>query len=258
MTGAPLIAAVDARGVATLTLNRPDKGNAYNQALLDMLDATLARFAADTTVRVLVLCGSGKHFCAGADVSGQGATLPEPRATLPGFCRALDAFPRPTIALIQGGCIGGGLAFAACCDVAIAAREAFFALPEVRLGFAPVPLTPFLVRAMQPRALRRYLVSGERFDAEEALRTGLVHEVADAPMLEQALDKAISAFLEAGPNAAAAAKRALRRQTHAAVTDELLAELQAEFRQGAESEEAKEGRAAFRDKRKPSWTTRSG
>src|SRR5712691_7648548 len=163
MSDAPLIENVDARGVATLTLNRPDKGNAYNQALLDALDIALERLAADAAVRILVLRGAGRHFCAGADIGGQGAGLPEPRVTLPGFCRVLDEFPRPVIALIHGGCIGGGLAFAACCDVAIAAREAFFSLPEVRLGFAPVPLTPFLLRAIPPRSLRRYLISGERF-----------------------------------------------------------------------------------------------
>ncbi len=258
MSDAPLIEAVDARGVATLTLNRPDKGNAYNQALLDALDAALTRYAADAAVRVLVLRGAGRHFCAGADIVGQGSAAAEPKVTLPGFCRVLNEFPKPAIALIHGGCIGGGLAFAACCDVAIAAREAFFSLPEVRLGFAPMPLTPFLVRAIHPRALRRYLVSGERFGADEALRIGLVHEIADATAIEEALTKAVGNILEAGPSAAAAAKRVLRQQSEGAITDALLAELQAEFRLGADSAEAREGRAAFREKRKPAWAPKSG
>jgi len=257
MTGAPLIAEVDTRGVATLTFNRPEKGNAYDQPLLDALDEALARYAADPAVRVLVLRGNGRHFCAGADITGQGAALPEPRATLPGFCRQLDAFPRPTIAAIQGGCIGGGLAFAACCDVTIAEREAFFALSEVRLGFAPVPLTPFLVRAIQPRALRRYLVSGERFGAAEALRIGLIHQIAEAGTLQSELNAAITGFLMAAPGAAATAKRVLRREAYGPITDELLADLQREFRAGADSEEAHEGRAAFREKRKPGWAPAS-
>lgn len=255
MAEGSLIENVDRRGVATLTLNRPEKGNAYNQELLETLDAALARYAADSNVRALVLRGTGKHFCAGHDI-GQGASPDEPKVTLPGFCRALDEFPKPTIALIHGGCIGGGLAFVACCDVAIAAREAFFSLPEVRLGFAPVPLTPFLLRAISPRSLRRYLLSGERFTAETALRIGLLHEVADAAALDQALDKVVTGFLEAGPQAAASAKRALRKQS-GAISDELLAQLQAEFRGGAESEEAHEGRAAFREKRKPRWVPKS-
>ncbi len=257
MSDTTLLTQVDARGVATLTLNRPDKGNAYNQALLDALDQALARHAADVAIRVLVLRANGRHFCAGADVGGHSSTSAVPRVTLPGFLRVLDECPKPTIALIHGGCIGGGLAFAACCDVAIAAPEAFFSLPEVRLGFAPVPLTPFLVRAIQPRALRRYLVSGERFGAEEALRIGLVHEIADGGALEPALERAIAGFLEAGPGAAAAAKRVLRRQAGGVITAELLAELQAEFRTGADSEEAREGRAAFREKRKPAWAPKS-
>ena len=251
MANGSLIESVDRRGVATLTLNRPEKGNAYNQELLEALDAALTRHAADSNARVLVLRGAGKHFCAGHDI-GQGSSAGEPKVTLPGFCRALDEFPKPTIALVHGGCIGGGLAFVACCDVAIAAREAFFSLPEVRLGFAPVPLTPFLLRAMPPRSLRRYLLSGERFTAETALRIGLVHEIADAAALDLTLDKVVTGFLEAGPQAAAAAKRALRQRS-GAITDELLAQLQAEFRGGAESEEANEGRTAFREKRKPRW-----
>lgn len=255
MSDAPLLETVDRNGVATLTLNRPDKGNAYDQTLLEVLDAALTRLAGDTAARVLVLRGNGRHFCAGADIGGQ--TAGTPRVTLPGFCRALDDFPKPTIALIHGGCIGGGLAFAACCDVAIASREAFFSLPEVRLGFAPMPLTPFLVRAVPPRALRRYLVSGERFSAEEALRIGLLHEIAEPTALEGALAKAVGNLLEAGPTAAAAAKRVLREQSGGAVTEALLEELQAEFRKGAGSDEAREGRAAFREKRKPSWAPKS-
>lgn len=257
MSDTALLENVDARGVATLTLNRPDRGNAYNQALLEALDDALTRYAVDSKVRMLVLRGAGKHFCAGHDIGGQSSLMVEPKVTLPGFCRALDEFPKPTVALIQGGCIGGGLAFVACCDVAIAAREAFFSLPEVRLGFAPVPLTPFLLRAMPARSLRRYLVSGERFKSEEALRIGLVHELADAGALDDALAKVIDGFLQAGPGAAASAKRVLRRPAGGAITDALLAELQEEFRGGADSEEANEGRAAFREKRKPRWAPKS-
>jgi methylglutaconyl-CoA hydratase len=253
MTEPTLKSNIDARGVATLTLNRPDKGNAYNQALLDALDAALMQFADDAAVRMLVLRGAGRHFCAGADIGGHDSASAAPRVTLPGFCRALDSFPRPTVAAVHGACIGGGLAFAACCDVVIAAREAFFSLPEVRLGFAPLPLTPFLVRAIQPRALRRYLVSGERFGAEEAQRVGLAHELCAATELDAALNKVLAGFLEAGPNASAAAKRVLRAQSAGAITDELLADLQREFRGGFESDEAREGRAAFREKRKPGW-----
>ncbi|HUI96933.1 MAG TPA: enoyl-CoA hydratase-related protein [Xanthobacteraceae bacterium] len=250
---ATLLAETDGRGVATLTFNRPDRGNAYDQALLAALAAEIARLSDDAAVRIIVLRGAGKHFCAGADIGGQASAPPaDNRVTLPGVCHALDAVGKPTVALVHGACMGGGLAFAACCDVAIATRDAVFALPEVRLGFAPGPLVPFLLRAMTPRSLRRYLVSGERFGAEEALRIGLVHELAETADADAALARQIDELLRAGPNAAASAKQALRRLGNAP-TMKLIAELQTEFQAGFDSAEAQEGRASFREKRKPSW-----
>lgn len=253
MSTAPLTEDVDARGVVTVTFNRPDKGNAYNQAMLDALHEILTRHGADASTRILVLRGAGKHFCAGADLSGHDTAAASQRITMPGLCLALDNFPKPTIAVVHGACIGGGLAFAACCDMVIAARDAFFSLPEVRLGFAPLPLVALLVRAIHPRHLRHYLTSGERFLAADALRIGLVHELCDASEIVAAQTKALASFLEAAPLAASAIKRELLARSGDAVTDELLAQLQADFRRGAESAEANEGRAAFREKRKPSW-----
>ncbi len=253
MTSSTLISETDPRGVAALTLNRPERGNAYDQPLLEALAAEIARLGADASVRVVVLRGAGKHFCAGADIGGHDAAQPAPkRTTLPGVCHDLDAMPKPTVALVHGACIGGGLAFAACCDVVIATRDAAFALPEVRLGFAPGPLVPFLLRAMAPRSLRRYLLSGERFGAEEALRIGLVHALCDAAAADAALAGMLDELLRAGPNAAASAKRILRRLGNAA-TKHLLSQLQAEFQAGFDSAEAQEGRASFREKRKPDW-----
>ena len=253
MSTAVLNEEIDRRGVVTITFNRPGKGNAYNQAMLDALFDSLARHAADASCRVIVLRGAGKHFCAGADISEYDAPPAASRITLPGVCRALDDFPKPAVALIHGACIGGGLAFAACCDFVIAARGAVFSLPEVRLGFAPVPLVGFLVRAIFPRYLRRYLISGERFDAEEAFRIGLVHELCDESAAEVVLAKAVDSLLEAAPLAASTAKQELQARSRELITDELLAELQVAFRRSFESAEAQEGRAAFREKRKPHW-----
>jgi methylglutaconyl-CoA hydratase len=244
---------IDRRGVVTITFDRPGKGNSYNQGMLDALFDSLARHAADASSRMIVLRGAGKHFCAGADIDEHDAPAAPPRVTLPSVCRALDDFPKPTVALIHGACIGGGLAFAACCDVVIAENHAVFSLPEVRLGFAPVPLVGFLVRAIYPRYLRRYLISGERFDAEEAFRIGLVHELCDASVTDVALAKAIDSLLEAAPLAASTAKQELQARTRELINDELLGELQAAFRRSFESAEAQEGRAAFRQNRKPYW-----
>jgi methylglutaconyl-CoA hydratase len=250
---AVVLRSADGRGVATLTLNRPEKGNAYNQAVLDALLAEISALGADPAVRVIVLRASGKHFSVGAEIGAAEPAKEGPRVTIPALCAALDAVPKPTVALVHGACIGGGVALVSCCDVVLAAREAFFALPEVRLGFAPGPLIPIFLRAIEARSLRRYLISGERFTADEAMRVGLVHQLHDSEAAEAALTRLVDELLLAGPNAAAQAKRVLLRFTQASPSPELLAELQREFEIGFRSPEAAEGRAAFREKRKPRW-----
>ena len=248
-----VLGALDRRGVATLTLNRPEKGNRYNQAMLDTLLAEMTRLGADPAVRIIVLRAGGKHFCVGAEIGEEQPTAKDaPRATIPGLCLAFDEVPKPTVALVHGACIGGGVALVSCCDIVIAARGAFFSLPEVRLGFAPGPLIPFFLRAIDHRSLRRYLLSGERFTAEAAMRTGLVHELYDADG-DAALAALIDELLLAGPNAAATAKGLVRQLGQAPVSKDLLAELQRDFDARRHSPEAVEGVASFREKRKPRW-----
>jgi methylglutaconyl-CoA hydratase len=244
---------IDGRGIATLLLDRPDKGNCYNQAMLDALLAELTRLAAEPAVRTLVLRGAGKHFCVGAEIGGEAPAPGKPRATIPVVCDTLDRFPKPTVALVHGACIGGGLALVCGCDLVIATDDAFFSMPEVRLGFAPGPLIPFFLRAIDARSLRRYLLSGERFKADTALRIGLVHELFSDDSKEQALSRLIDEFLLAGPNAVTHTKALLRRLERAPISADLTAELQADFDQRFGSDEANEGRASFREKRKPNW-----
>jgi len=256
-SGAPLLGAVDTRGIATLVFNRPEKSNSYNQPMLEALHGEIARLGTDPAVRVIVLRGTGKHFSAGAEVGGaHGAAGTEPRVTIPAFCLALDTVPKPTVALVHGACIGGAVAMISCCDMVIATQNAFFSLPEVRLGFAPGPLMPFFLRAMGARSLRRYLLTGERFTAEDALCIGLVHQLCEADESDAALAKMIDEVLLAGPNAAVHAKGLLRRLTNTPISTELLAELQAEFDRRFHSPEAVEGRASFCEKRKPRWFQR--
>ena len=251
MSDAPLLRTVDGRGVAVLTFNRPEKGNSYSAAMLDTLHDEITRLGADPAVRTIVLRGNGKHFNAGADVGA--AAKEKPRASIPMVCLGLDTIPKPTIALVQGACIGGAVAMISCCDVVVATDNAFFSLPEVRLGFAPGPLIPFFLRAIDPRSLRRYLLSGERFTAEEAMRVGLVHELYEADAVDAALTRLVDELLLAGPNAVAQAKRVLLPFAYPPPSRELLAGLQREFEQGFHSAEADEGRASFREKRKPRW-----
>jgi len=253
-SGAPLLRAVDTRGIATLVFSRPEKSNSYNQAMLEALHEAFSRLGADPAVRVIVLRGTGKHFSAGAEVGGEhGAAGTEPRVTIPALCLALDSVPKPTVALVHGACIGGAVAMISCCDIVIATQNAFFSLPEVRLGFAPGPLIPFFLRAMGARSLRRYLLTGERFTAEDALRIGLVHQLCEADESDAALARVIDEVLLAGPNAAVHAKDLLRRLSDVPISTELMAELQSEFDQRFQSPEAVEGRASFREKRKPRW-----
>ena len=138
---------------------------------------------------------AGKHFSAGAAI-GEGG---QPKRAIGEVCALIDATPKPTVAVVQGACIGGALALASCCDVMVASREAFFSIPEVRLGFAPGPLIGVFVRAIGYRALRRYLLSGERFTAEEAHRLGLVQQLCDAPALDSVVDELIDQLLLGAP-----------------------------------------------------------
>jgi methylglutaconyl-CoA hydratase len=184
MTGDRYLLATDARGVATLTLNRPEVANAYDEDLLRALTVALDRLADDARVRALVIRGAGRHFQAGADInwlnrlSRQG---PEENYTASivtvRFSRTLNELPKPTIAVVHGACFGGGCGIACCVDVALATPDAIFGISEVRHGIAPTPISTHMVNAIGIRQARRYALTGERFGADEALRIGLVHEV---------------------------------------------------------------------------------
>ena len=244
-----LLKSISPRGVATLTFNRPDRANSYNAEMLDALADGFEQFGRDSAVRVIVLRGTGEHFSAGNAIGEAG----RPKRVIGDMCALIDATPKPTVAVIQGACIGGALALASCCDVMIASHGAFFAVPEVRLGFAPGPLVEVFTRAIGPRALRRYLLSGERFYAEEALRLGLVHQLCEAAKIDSVADGLIDQLLHGAPIAAAAAKRILQKQMPSVHSAEQLRQMQATVEAMAKSEEAAEGRAAFKEKRKPRW-----
>jgi methylglutaconyl-CoA hydratase len=244
-----LLTTISDRGIATLTFNRPDRANSYDAMMLDALADGFERLGGDAAVRVIVLRGTGKHFSAGAAI-GEGG---QSRRPIFEVCGLIDAVPKPTVAVVQGACIGGALALASCCDIIVASKDATFSIPEVRLGFAPGPLIGFFARAMGYRALRRYLLSGERFSAEEAYRIGLVHDLCDAPSIESVADKFIDELMLGAPRAAARAKHLLRKQAPAALSSNELRNLQLAFDAMAASDEAIEGRAAFKEKRKPNW-----
>jgi methylglutaconyl-CoA hydratase len=243
---------VSSRGIATITLNRPERSNALDQQTLDALAQEFGTLGSDDRVRVVVLRGAGKHFCAGADLIAR-ASEPEPgpgKTSILDMLAMLDRLPKPTVAAVHGAAIGGGAALAACCDIVLASDGAFFSVPEVRIGRPPLGVAPFLVRAMGHRSFRRYCLTGERFGAAEALRAGLVHEVVNAEKLDEKLAEITDALLHGAPEA----QRALKADLEHSVTPSVAAILSRRASHGSsQTAEAREGIASFKEKRKPSW-----
>ena len=195
-------------------LNRPERHNAFHQGLLTELARCLAQLSQDPAVRAIVLAGRGRNFCAGADLewmqqqarADYDANLEDARR-LAWMLRTLAQSPKPTIARVHGVALGGGLGLVAACDIAIATRDSSFGTTEVRLGLTPSTIAPYVIAAIGERAARRYFLSGERFDANEALRIGLIHEAVAADALDGRLGGLLDALHSAGPQAQAHCKR---------------------------------------------------
>lgn len=234
--------------------------NAFDPALIAELTAAFSRAADDASVRVVVLEGAGASFSAGADLNwmrGMAAASEadnrEDALALARLMRSLDELPKPTIARVHGAAFGGGVGLVACCDIAIGVPEAKFGLTESRLGLLPAVISPYVIAAIGARQARRYFASAEIFDASEARRIGLLHDVVAADTLDEVVDRHIEALLKAGPVASASAKRLVRdvaAQTDRGAMDVANAALIAKLRV---SPEGQEGLAAFLDKRPPAW-----
>lgn len=248
-------------GRATLTLNRPEVHNAFDDALIRRLADVVKEVERDDKVRVVVVAGAGKSFSAGADLNWlkraadyspeQNLADAQALATL---LKTLDRLRQPTIAAVQGPAYGGGVGLVACCDIAVASEAAAFSMSEVKLGVIPATVSPYVIAAIGERQARRYMLTGERFDAAEALRIGLVHQVASADGLAAAVDALVAALLANGPQAMAATKELIRAMTARPRDDELIADSAARLARIRSSEEAQEGVRAFLEKRPPGWT----
>jgi methylglutaconyl-CoA hydratase len=251
---------VDRRGVATVTLNRPQVNNAYNGDLIQGLHDAMDAMGREAGLRIVVLKGNGRHFQAGADLSWITAVSRQSprdneavsRLTAEAI-RRLDTCPVPTLALIQGGCFGGGTGIAASCDIVIASEDAIFSIAETRWGLMAGIILPQLCQAMGLRQVRRYALTGERFGAHEARRLGLVHEVCPTGALDEAGGKIVEAVLMNAPNATAATKLRSLAAARAFVDDGELRDLIDEHARTRQQDEAAEGLASFREKRKPRW-----
>lgn len=256
---------VDDLGRATVTLDRPGLHNAFDDALVAALTAALEALGRDDRVRVVLLAARGKSFSAGADLGwmrrmasySREDNLRDARA-LATLMRTLDGLPKPTVAVVQGAAYGGGVGLVACCDVALASSRATFCLSEVKLGLIPAVISPYLVAAIGPRATRRYALTAEPFDAAEARRLGLVHEVVAEDALRPAADRLAGALLRNGPRAVAAAKALVARVARAPLDDALEAETAERIASLRASDEGREGLAAFLEKRAPAWVKGEG
>lgn len=249
---------IAANGIARLTLNRPDRHNAFDEAMIGDLTRTFTTLGANPAVRLVVLNGAGESFCAGGDLHWmqRAAHKTEVENEADAFALArmlhtLNACPKPVIGLIHGACFGGGVGLAAACDMVVAAPDARFGLTEVRLGLIPAAISPFVVAKIGASAARRYFLTGERFSAEEARRIGLVHEVKAG--LDAAAAPLIDGLLASGPEALADAKALISDVSGRAVDEDLLRLTARRIAARRASDEGREGIAAFLEKRKPGW-----
>ena len=260
MTENPLIVDVAAEGRATVTLNRPDVHNAFDDKLIALLTRELDALDRHPTVGVVVLAAAGKSFCAGAALKWMRRMAEYSEAenqadaeALAALMKTLNRLSKPTVAEVQGAAYGGGVGLICCCDIAIASEVAQFSISEVKLGLIPSVISPYVVAVIGERQARRYALGAETFDAIEAKRIGLVHEVTAAEDLQAAVDAMVEALLANGPAAMAETKDQIAGVANRPVDDRLIAAAAARIARIRVSDEGREGVAAFLEKRKPGW-----
>ena len=259
-TDAKVLVDIDGRGVATVTLNNPDKHNAFDDGIIAELTAAFNSIAANDDIRVMVLASTGKSFSAGADLGwmkrmagySYEENLKDANA-LAVMLKTLNFMPQATIAKIQGAAFGGAVGLASCCDIVIASEKASFSLSEVKLGLIPATISPYVVNAMGLKACRRYFQSAERFFAGKAQQLGLVDEVVAPDTLDAEVDKMIATLLANSPQAMRRAKALAFDVAYQDIDDELLQDTSERIAAIRVSEEGQQGLTAFFEKRAPAW-----
>jgi methylglutaconyl-CoA hydratase len=246
--------------VLRITLNRPDVRNAFDEELIAALTAAAAEAAEDKALRAVVLAGSGKTFCAGADIAWMSKAIAYTQREnlseaedVARMLERLDTLAVPLIGRIHGAALGGGVGLAAVCDIVIAAEDAVFALSEVKLGILPAVVAPYVLRKIGVSAARELFLTGVRFSAARAREIGLAHEVVPAPELDRAVGRRLSEILTAGPGAVGIAK-ALIREIAGANPRDVIGLTTNTIAMQRVSDEGQEGLRAFLEKRKPRWT----
>jgi methylglutaconyl-CoA hydratase len=242
-----------------ITLNRPDVRNAFDEEVIDALSACAARIADDRSIRVVVLAGAGKAFCAGADLAWMSKAVAythvENLADAEDFALMLERFdtlPTPVVGRVHGAVLGGGVGLAAVCDIVVASEDASFGLTEVKLGILPAVISPYVLRKIGVSAARELFITGSRFTAARARELGLVHQVVAEPELDAAVERRIADLLTSGPIAVAAAK-ALIRDVAGESPKDVIGLTTSRIAAHRVSPEGQEGMRAFLQKRKPDW-----
>jgi methylglutaconyl-CoA hydratase len=255
-----LLESVDARGVARLTFNRPERRNALDPALVFETTAALRRLEAREDVRIVMIDGAGGNFCAGGDIESMKRMASESveenerdALLLAELMGTLDRLGKPTLAVVQGAVYGGGVGLVACCDIVVAADNASFCLSEVKIGLTPSVIGPYVHRAIGPRQARRYFLSAEVIPATRAREIGLAHEVAPQEELDVVASRIIDALLAAAPGAVREAKESCFLFARHPIDAELTKETAKRIAIRRTSPEGREGFAAFLEKRSPAW-----
>lgn len=249
-----------APSVATVTLNRPEVRNAFNEIVIAELTQAFRHLGQHPEVRVIVLAAEGPAFCAGADLNWMkkmaGFSHEENLADakrLSEMLHQIYACPKPVIAKVQGDCYAGGMGLVAACDIAVATEQVQFCLSEVKLGLTPATISPYVIKAMGANPARRYFVTAERFSATEAHRIGFVHEVVMEEKLDETVALLVKAIVNNSPNAVQQTKSLVREVTYAPIDQQLLLATAERIATIRSSEEGREGVASFLEKRKPNW-----
>jgi methylglutaconyl-CoA hydratase len=249
-----------AGGVVSLTLDRPEIHNAFDDRLIAGLTGELERLGQDPDLRVLILTGAGRSFSAGADLNwmrrtasyGEVENLAGARG-LAKLMQTLNELPKPTVARVNGAALGGGTGLVACCDIVVASEQATFGTTEVRLGLIPAVIGPYVLAAIGPRHARRLMLTGERIGAAEALRLGLVHEVVAPEQLDLTVERIVGELLKAGPDAITAAKQLVRDLGGRPIEPSLIDATAQRIAALRATGEAREGVGAFLEKHAPGW-----
>ncbi len=248
------------REVAVIWMNRPEVRNAFNETMISELSAAFKSLDADSSVKAVVLAGRGPSFCAGADLNWMKKMADydaeenhQDALGLANMLYTVYSMNKPTIARVHGHAFAGGMGLVSACDMAVAAFEAEFCLSEVKIGLIPATIGPYVVAAMGARACHRYMLTGERFAAAEAYRTGLVHEIAPLEKIDEKIDELLIHLVVGGGAAHAQTKSLIDLIARSPLGQTLMDETAQRIAQVRASEEGKEGIRSFLEKRKPNW-----